>query len=103
MLCLTSHRLLAQVKSDLLSLLSTKRELSSRVRVEKTGRPPEHPTQTVVQRIVKVAEEEVRRRFFIFRGESACLRYGMFVGPATLSYGTRIGHLHPVIKQVRWS
>lgn len=60
MLCLTSRRLLAQVKSDLLSLLSNKRELSYRVRVEKTGRPPDNPTQTVVQRIVKVAEEEVR-------------------------------------------
>lgn len=51
-----------QVKSDLLSLLSNKRELCYRVRVEKTGRPPEQPTQTVVQRIVKVAAEEVSRR-----------------------------------------
>lgn len=48
-----------QVKLDLISLLSNKRGLSHRVRVEKTGRPPEHPTQTVVQRIVKAAEEEV--------------------------------------------
>lgn len=44
-----------------MSLLSNKRELCYRVRVEKTGRPPENPTQTVVQRIVKVAEEEVSR------------------------------------------
>lgn len=48
-----------QVKLDLTSLLSNKRGLSHRVRVEKTGRAPEHPTQTVVQRIVKAAEEEV--------------------------------------------
>lgn len=51
--------LTSQVESDLSSLLADKRGLSYRVRVETTGRPPEHPTQTVVQRIVMVAEEEV--------------------------------------------
>lgn len=54
---------MTQVKLDLISLLSNKRGLSHRVRVEKTGRPPEHPTQTVVQRIVKAAEEEVSLMF----------------------------------------
>ncbi|CAM9103019.1 unnamed protein product [Ectocarpus sp. 6 AP-2014] len=59
-----------QVRSDLLSLLSHKRGLSHRVRVETTGRPPEHPTQTVVQKIVKVAEEEVADFLAILYDES---------------------------------
>ncbi|CAM9818079.1 unnamed protein product, partial [Laminaria digitata] len=48
-----------QLTGDLASLLWNKRGLSHRVRVESTGRPPEHATETVVQRIIKVAEEEV--------------------------------------------
>ncbi|CAM9884619.1 unnamed protein product [Scytosiphon promiscuus] len=59
-----------QVESDLSSLLADKRGLSYRVRVEKTGRPPEHPTQTVVQRIVKVAEEEAADFLAILYDES---------------------------------
>ncbi|CAM9456623.1 unnamed protein product [Ectocarpus fasciculatus] len=58
------------VKDDLLSLLSHKRGLSHRVRVETTGRPPEHPTQTVVQKIVKVAEEEAADFLAILYDES---------------------------------
>ncbi|CAM9532778.1 unnamed protein product [Ectocarpus sp. 13 AM-2016] len=59
-----------QVRSDLLSLLSHKRGLSHRVRVETTGRPPESPTQTVVQKIVKVAEEEAADFLAILYDES---------------------------------
>ena len=47
-----------QLTGDLASLLWDKRGLSYRVRVESTGRPPEHATETVVQRILKVAGEE---------------------------------------------
>ena len=58
----------AQLTDDLASLLWNKRGLSHRVRVELTGRPPEHATETVVQRIIKVAEEEaspiLTRKYF---------------------------------------
>lgn len=52
----------SQIHYKFCSLLLNLRDLSRRVRVERTGRPPEHPTQTVVQRIVKAAEEEVREK-----------------------------------------
>ncbi|CAM9568470.1 unnamed protein product [Pylaiella littoralis] len=59
-----------KVKDDLSSLLSHKRGLCHRVRVEKTGRPPENPTQTVVQRVVRVAEEEAADFLAILYDES---------------------------------
>ena len=52
------HTFFVQLTDDLASVLWNKRGLSYRVRVELTGRPPEHATETVVQRIIKVAEEE---------------------------------------------
>lgn len=61
----------AQIEMVLGSLLSCKRGLYHRVRVEKTGRPPQCPVQTVTQRIVKVVEEEVRR----FRPPSTSRRH----------------------------
>lgn len=54
-----------QVHSDLKSLVSNKGGLRHRVRIEKTGRPPEDPTQTVVQRIVKAAQDEVSCHFLL--------------------------------------
>ena len=64
----------SQVYNNLEMLLLNKRDLSYRVRVEKTGRPPEDPTQTAVQRILKVADDEVHGRYLVLCLLHCCRR-----------------------------